>query len=434
MSTEHPSSPCALGPHTHHAPHPSSPRGVSGDPSIVPWGAHRVTASGSPALGRTAGAGLTSSAALSLPPPGHRVLQSLGSTQGPLGRTQQPLGTQDIGPEEPELAGPPLPQNSWSGCWGPAALQGGVMRVQGFGPAHPGVNHPITSALFHMAPAQSPASHRPPRAKAPAGCRKAQRGQSHYRRWPCTTISTPRRKHMWLHISRTRAGPIACRDVCPSPTLPRHPVSWGWSRAGHGHHATGQAGVSPLTIPAPAGPRVPAPGHRSPAPSTVLLQPGGGRGGRLVKMNQQVAQLLDLQELLAWLRASWGRVKLQGWETAGKFLPGRVTVSLPGDVEAEPEEWEGKGPRASGQMEGWRSPRHPEPQEPPLSGLSPAATLALAPRTGPGGDTSPTACTLPPEPYRAGRHPESRPGVLQDKDRAGGLAGGQPAPAGHRQD
>lgn len=354
MSTEHPSSPCALGPHTHHAP-PSSPRGVSGDPSIVPWGAHRVTASGSPALGRTAGASLTSSTALSLPPPGHRVLQSLGSTQGPLGRTRQPLGTQDIGPEEPELAGPPLPQNSWGGCWGPAALQGRVMGVQGFGPAHPRVNHPITSALFHMAPAQSPASHRPPRAEAPAGCRKAQRGQSHYRRWPCTTISTPRRKHMWLHISRTRAGPIACRDVCPSPTLPRHPVSWGWSRAGHGHHATGQAGVSPLTIPAPAGPRVPAPGHRSPAPSTVLLQPGGGRGGRLVKMNQQVAQLLDLQELLAWLRASWGRVKLQGWETAGKFLPGRVTVSLPGDVEAEPEEWEGKGPRASpGPVARWR--------------------------------------------------------------------------------
>lgn len=55
-------------------------------------------------------------------------------------------------------------------------------------------------------------------------------------------------------------------------------------------------------------------------------------------MNQHIAQLLDLQELLAWLRASWGRVKLQGWETAGKFLPGRVTVSLPGDVEAEPEE------------------------------------------------------------------------------------------------
>lgn len=62
----------------------------------------------------------------------------------------------------------------------------------------------------------------------------------------------------------------------PQPDTPQaSPDSWGWSRAGHGHCTMGQGGVCPLTIPAPARPHVPAPGHRSPAPSTMLLQLGG---------------------------------------------------------------------------------------------------------------------------------------------------------------
>lgn len=138
-----------------------------------------------------------------------------------------------------------------------AALLGAEIVVQGFGPAHPGVNHPTVSALFRTGEGKGsgreqqrnspcpgavlglPQTHG---AKALAGCGKGQRGQSHYRRWLCTNISL-QRKHVWPDTSCTtdcrataqdwtQAWPIAARAACPSPTPPGTPVSAGLEQSG----------------------------------------------------------------------------------------------------------------------------------------------------------------------------------------------------------
>ncbi|XP_057278715.1 collagen alpha-1(I) chain-like [Pezoporus wallicus] len=233
-------------------------------------------------------------------------------------------------------------------------------------------------------PRQGPCSSRRPG----AGCGKGQRGRSRYRQHK--NVPWPQRKRVWPAASCSGAGHShgAATTACPAPT----PAP----RAGHGHRSKllplGKPKSNQIPPNHPGAKQTPghSPEHHSPAPSTAATRGGGGGGGLAKKREQQGVQLLDLRSR-RWPLASWGRVKLQGGETARKFLPGRVTVSLPGEVEAEPElRSHGPGEAEEGAPEPARSlvarwshgrakgmghptKQHPKPQDPqPRGDTSPA--------------------------------------------------------------
>lgn len=222
----------------------------------------------------------------------------------------------------------------------------------------------------------------------------------------------------------------------------QHPHVPGCSRTGHWHHAelptVGQARVFPSDHPSTCQTLHPSPGQTQ---GTAHLLPPPHCSGSWQRSSSRLPSSLTSASRWPWLMASCGRVKLQGGERAGKFLPGRVTVSLPGEVEAEPQSTaggkEGRGLQGwwpDGAMVGPRAKAQGAPQRRDLSAW-PSCHHAHS-------DPSRTCPLHPglqrPQPHspHMRRHAihscrEHREGMLSGRN-AGDLAGGQWAPAGCR--
>lgn len=245
------------------------------------------------------------------------------------------------------------------------------MGVQEFGPAHPGVNHPIVSALFctgtgkgsswDQQDSPSPSAvlgllrlrqdvgrdsearvvTRGGCAQTPPRCRGSTYGRTH----PAPGTSMPWHRTGQRH-SPSQPGPPAPARPPEAPPCPRPGTEW-------------DTGMTPSSLPQgklefslPTAPVLldPVSQPRNTAQSTPHLLPPPHcsssqqeeeeeeeeTGGCQKRGSSRLPGSLTSTSCWWWLVASWERVKPQGEETAEKFLPGRVMVSLPGKMEAEP--------------------------------------------------------------------------------------------------